>query len=45
VLENGKKIREVEVELGISGDQAMVEVISEQLKEGDKIITSIRNGK
>lgn len=45
ILEDGKKIKEVEVETGISGDQAMVEIISDQLKEGDKIIISTRNGK
>ncbi len=39
----GREVREITVELGISGDQAMVEVASEELKEGDLIITSIKN--
>lgn len=39
----GKDFREVTVQLGISGDQAMVEIVSEELKEGDLVITSIKN--
>ena len=44
VLE-GKDIKEIPVKVGISGDQAMVEVISEDLKEGDIIVTAIKSGK
>lgn len=40
---DGKNLKEIPVKVGISGDQAMIEVISEELKEGDLIITSIKN--
>lgn len=39
----GRNIEEHIVDIGISGDQAMVEINSENLKEGDLIITSIKN--
>ncbi|HOZ53050.1 MAG TPA: HlyD family efflux transporter periplasmic adaptor subunit [bacterium] len=42
---DGKDVKEVPVKVGISGDQAMVEIISEDLKEGDIIVTAIKNGK
>ncbi len=42
LLENNN-IKEVLVEIGLSGDQTMTEVLSEDLKEGDLIVTSIRN--
>lgn len=45
VLNGGKKIKEVAIEIGMSGDQAMVEISSDELKEGDKIVTSVKNGK
>jgi RND family efflux transporter MFP subunit len=41
---SGSKINEVEVEVGMGGDQAMYEIISGDIKEGDKIITAIKNG-
>lgn len=41
VLE-GKNVREIPVVLGISGDQAMVEISSEELQEGFSIITAIK---
>lgn len=40
---DGKNLKEIPVKVGISGDQAMIEVISEELTEGDLIITSIKN--
>ncbi len=40
---DGRDFREVSVEIGISGDQAMIEIISEELKEGDLVVTSIKN--
>jgi HlyD family secretion protein len=45
VLDDNEKVREVDVEVGITGDQAMVEITSDKLKEGDKIITTIRSVK
>lgn len=42
---DGKDVKEIPVKVGISGDQAMIEIISEDLKEGDVIITAIKNGK
>lgn len=39
----GKNVEEYDVEVGISGDQAMLEINSDELKEGDMIITSIKN--
>jgi HlyD family secretion protein len=39
----GRDFREVPVRIGVSGDQAMIEIISEEIKEGDLAITSIRN--
>ena len=36
-----EEVKEIPVVVGISGDQSMTEVYSEQLKEGDEIITSI----
>jgi HlyD family secretion protein len=44
VLE-GRDIKEVPLVLGMRGDQAMVEIISEDLEEGDEIVTSIRNNR
>ncbi len=38
-----EEVKEIPVVVGISGDQSMTEVYSEQLKEGDEIITSITN--
>lgn len=43
VLENEKEVKKIEVEIGISGDQAMLEINSKDLKESDKIITAIKN--
>lgn len=39
---NGKNVKEVSVEVGISGDQALIEIISEEVKEGDLVVTSIK---
>ena len=39
----GKNVEEYDVEVGISGDQAMLEINSDELKEDDMIITSIKN--
>ncbi len=41
VLE-GKNAKEVPVSIGLSGDQAMTEIISDELKEGALIITAIK---
>lgn len=41
VLE-GKNVREIPVTLGISGDQAMAEVSSDELQEGFLVITAIK---
>lgn len=41
---NGSKVSEVEVEVGMGGDQAMFEITSDNIKEGDKVITIIKNG-
>lgn len=42
VLE-GKDLKEVSVQVGLSGDQGLVEVISNELQEGDLIVTLIKN--
>lgn len=42
VLE-GKNLKEVSVQVGLSGDQGLVEVISNELQEGDLIVTLIKN--
>ncbi len=42
VLES-KNIKEIPVSLGIRADQAMLEISSEDLNEGDLIVTSIKN--
>lgn len=39
----GKNVEEINVETGISGNQAMVEIKSDALKESDLIVTSIKN--
>lgn len=39
----GKKIEEYNVKTGINADQAMLEIESDELKEGDIIIISIKN--
>ena len=40
---NGKNVSELDVQTGISGDQAMLEISSDELKEGDLIVTAIKN--
>jgi RND family efflux transporter MFP subunit len=42
VLES-KDLKEVSVQVGLSGDQGLVEVISNELQEGDLIVTLIKN--
>ncbi len=42
VLE-GRELTEIPVIVGISGDQAELEIISDELKEGDLIVLSIRD--
>ena len=39
----GKNFREVSVQIGLSGDQGLVEIISDELQIGDLIITLIKN--
>ncbi len=40
---NGKNVSEIDVQTGISGDQAMLEISSDQLLEGALIVTAIKN--
>jgi len=44
VLTNGARVNEVPVTVGLSGNDGMVEVISDGLHEGDQIITFVKNG-
>ena len=44
VMRNGSQVEEVPVTVGLSGNEGMVEVVSDQLKEGDAIITFVKNG-
>ncbi|MFA4942170.1 MAG: efflux RND transporter periplasmic adaptor subunit [Patescibacteria group bacterium] len=43
VLRAQNQVEEVPVTVGLSGNEGMVEVISDQLKEGDAIITFVKN--
>lgn len=45
VLRANNQVEEIPVSVGLSGNEGMVEVISDQLKEGDAIITFVKNGK
>ena len=44
VLRSGNQVEEIPVSIGLSGNEGMVEVISDQLKEGDAVITFVKNG-
>ena len=39
----GEKVIEASVEIGLRGDEGMVEVLS-GVKEGDQVITFVKNG-
>lgn len=43
VLRANNQVEEIPVTVGLSGNEGMVEVISDQLKEGDAIITFVKN--
>jgi len=44
VLRTENLVEEVPVSIGLSGNEGMVEVIADQLKEGDAIVTFVKNG-
>ena len=44
MLFRSTQVDEIPVTVGLSGNEGMVEVISDQLKEGDAIITFVKNG-
>jgi RND family efflux transporter MFP subunit len=44
VMTDDKNYQEIPVELGLSGDEGMIEIISNQVKEGDPIVISIKAG-
>ena len=43
-VENYKSLKEVEVKIGISGDDGLVKILS-GLNEEDEVVTFVKNGK
>lgn len=39
---NNQDVREIPVELGLSGDEGLIEVVSGALREGDKVVTMVK---
>ena len=44
VLRTGNQVEEIPVSIGLSGNEGMIEVLADQLKEGEAIVTFVKNG-